>query len=137
VEKILEEEQIKDDMQMLVKWTGFDDITWEPVIYLTNVMVDMWRTKMSLSKRGGLVGRHGDNVLTYQYKGTDVIINEGDEEFVEDGVRELAQDIVDGLQTRFPHKTCSVLSVFDIFHLDSIPETMVGDSPDVEWDTYG
>ena len=62
VEKILEEEQIKDDMQMLVKWTGFDDITWEPVIYLTNAMVDMWRTKMTMSKREGLAGRHGDNV---------------------------------------------------------------------------
>jgi hypothetical protein len=137
VEKILEEKQTKAGIQMLVKWTGFDDVTWEPESYLPKGMVAMWRTKMSLTNREGLVGRHGDNVLTYQYKGTDVIINEGDEEFVENGVREFAQDLVDGLQARFPPKVCSVLSAFDIFHLDSIPEPMVGDNPDVDWDTYG
>jgi len=52
-------------------------------------------------------------------------------------VTEFAQDIVDGLQARFPPKSCSVLSAFDIFHLDSIPEKMLGESPGVEWDTYG
>ena len=96
---------------MLVKWTGFDDVTWEPESYLPKGMVAMWRTKMSLTNREGLVGRHGDNVLTYQYKGTDVIINEGDEEFVESGVREFAEDIVDGLQSRFPPKVCSVVGL--------------------------
>ena len=50
---------------------------------------------------------------------------------------EFAQDIVDGLQARFPRKSCSVLSAFDIFHLDSIPEQMLGESPGDEWDTYG
>ena len=30
-----------------------------------------------------------------------------------------------------------MLSAFDIFHLDSIPEKMLGESPGVEWDTYG
>jgi hypothetical protein len=57
----------------------------------------------------------------YTFKGTDVVINHQDEEFVESGARQLASDIIDGLKTRFPDMTGSVLSAFDIFHVDSIP----------------
>ena len=99
---------MEDGTYMWVKWTWFDlgECTWEPEADLPADVVDVWRTRMSMSNREELVGRHGDNVMTYQYKGTDVIINEGDEEFVERGVAEFAQDIVDGLQARFPPKSC-------------------------------
>ena len=39
---------------------------------------------------------------------------------------EFAQDIIDGLQARFPPRAYLALSAFDSFHLDFIPEEMIG-----------
>ena len=61
-----------------------------------------------------------------------MIINPGDEKFVESGIRQFAQDIVNGLKTYFPEDSCKVLDSLDVFHLDHLIE-----EDDDEWDTYG
>ena len=53
------------------------------------------------------------------------------------GIREFAQDIVDGLKSRFPEESGAVLAAFDIFHLDSIPTVAMEEVDWDEWNTYG
>jgi len=52
------------------------------------------------------------------------MLNEGDEQFVTDGIREYAADIIPGIKNRFPNGSSSVLICFDIFHLESLPDTV-------------
>ena len=112
--------------------------SWEPVHHLPQNLVDLWSAERTLTRRQGCTSRHtARDVHTYRYKGTDVIVNPGDDEFVLRGIRELAQDIVDGLKSQFPEESGAVLSAFDIFHLDSIPTQTVEEDDWDEWNTYG
>ena len=57
----------------------------------------------------------------YSYQGVDVVTREGDDEFVIDGLREYAREVVTGLKERFPSASAKVLSAFDIFSLETLP----------------
>ena len=113
----------EDGKQMLVKWRGFSAPTWQLVTAMPQAILDLWYESVRLGNRQDMGGRQasGGEKRMYTFKGTDVVINHQDEEFVESGARQLASDIIDGLKTRFPDMTGSVLSAFDIFHVDSIP----------------
>jgi len=66
---------------------------------------------------------HRQRSKIYRFKGVDVMLNEGDEQFVTDGIREYAADIIAEIKNRFPNGSGSVLNCFDIFHLESLPDT--------------
>jgi len=51
------------------------------------------------------------------------MLNEGDDQFVTDGIREYVADIIAGIENRFPNEYGSLLIFFDIFHLESLPDT--------------
>ena len=70
VEKILEEKIMEDGTYMWVKWTGFDsdECTWEPEADLPVAVVDVWRTRISMSNREELVGSSvSSNKVCYSY----------------------------------------------------------------------
>ena len=46
---------------------------------------------------------------------------EQDENFVHDGLRQYASHVIQGLKARFPKESGSVLTAFDMFHLQSLP----------------
>jgi len=52
------------------------------------------------------------------------MLNEGDEQFVTDDICEYAADIIAEIKNRFPNGSGSVLKSFDIFHLESLPDTV-------------
>ncbi len=62
-----------------------------------------------------------------------MIVNPGDIQYIESGIREFAQDIVNGLKIYFPEDSCQVLDSLDVFPLDNLSE----DDTDESWDTYG
>ena len=47
-----------------------------------------------------------------------MIVNEHDDAYVKEGLREFAQDVIHGLEARFPDDSSSILGAFDIFHME-------------------
>ena len=138
VEKIVDEDE--ELAKVKVRWRGYSekDDSWEPETEINPIFIHQFRQSQMMQAREGIESRHtanADHVFIYNYRGVDVTIRRGDEQYVIDGIREYARDVIDGLKERFPDKSGQVLSAFDIFHLDSMP------SDTVEWDqkreTYG
>jgi hypothetical protein len=49
------------------------------------------------------------------------MMREDDEKFVNDDLRPYPSHVIEGLKARFPKESGSVLKVFEIFHLQSLP----------------
>ena len=75
-------------------------------------------------------GKPGDTMV-YRYKGVPVKVDDIQENFVCNGIREFATDVISGLKDRFPSDSRSILSCFDIFHLESMP---TGSDTQQKWD---
>ena len=137
VEKVVEEDEAGSTVK--VRWKGYSahDDTWEPISAINPTFVDEFRQSQMIETRQGMQRRHvhdkpGD---IYSYGGVDVLIFEGDDEFVIDGIREYARDVVRGLKERFPSASGTVLSAFDIFSLEILPSDQ--DSWNQERESYG
>ena len=50
-----------------------------------------------------------------------MIVNEHDDAHVKEGLREFAQDVIHGLETRFPEDSSSILGAFDISQMEDLP----------------
>ena len=78
-------------------------------------------------QRQGIVSRHLDvsmrNACAYRYHDPTVMMREAfnDEKFVNDDLRPYPSHVIEGLKARFPKESGSVLKVFEIFHLQSLP----------------
>jgi hypothetical protein len=83
------------------------------------MFVEAFRNPKTLESRQDLQKRHpaSSSPYVYQFQGVDVIVNDQDDKFVKDGLREFAQDIIDGLESRFPDASGSIFEAFDIFHI--------------------
>jgi len=55
------------------------------------------------------------------YKEVDVMMCMGEEQYVIDGIKQYAQDVIAGLKEKFPDGSGDVLSAFDIFHVECMP----------------
>ena len=141
MDKILQE-NVKEN-KFLCAWRGYPEScnTWEPLANMPPVILDKFRNDQDLATRKSLKLIHQDEkrqepLFTYKYfteagiNGVDVVVNKGDEKFVSEGVQAYAQDVIDNLKQRFPEEGGSVLSCFDIFHIDSLPDTQK------QWDEY-
>ena len=55
--------------------------------------------------------RHSASSSTYmyQFQRVDVIVNEHDDAYVKEGLREFAQDVIHGLEARFPDDSSRAL----------------------------
>jgi hypothetical protein len=89
------------------------------------MFVDAFRNPKTLESRQDLQKRHAASSApyVYQFQGVGVIVNDQDDKCVKDGLREFAQDIIDGLESRFPDASGSILEAFDIFHIEDLPTT--------------
>jgi len=78
-----------------------------------------------LASRQDMTMRHTSSHVVldsmYSYKGVDVMMCMGEEQYIIDGIKQYARDVIAGLKERFPDGSGDVLSVFDIFHVDSMP----------------
>ena len=131
----------KDGAEYRVKWQGFplNEASWEPADGLPKESIVAFQTQLMLDNRRDMVSRHPGvnmcNACTYTYHNSTVMMCEEDEYFVHDGLRQYALHVIEGLRARFPKESGSVLTAFDIFHLQSLPHD------EKEWsriqETYG
>ena len=123
VEKVVEEDE--EESLVKVRWKGYSahDDTWEPISAINSSFVDEFRQSQMIETRQGMQRRHVHDKPghIYSYRGVDVLTREGDDEFVIDGLREYAREVVTGLKERFPSASAKVLSAFDIFSLETLP----------------
>jgi len=122
IEEVLDE----TEDQVLIKWARFDAShnLWEPTDAIPPLFITVFKNKLLHASRISLKDRHRQRSKIYRFKGVDVMLNEGDEQFVTDGIREYAADIIAGMKNRFTNGSGSVLKCFDIFHLESLPDTV-------------
>ena len=131
----------KDGTEYKVKWQGFtlSEASWEPADALPKESISAFHNQNMLDNRQDIVSRHYgtcmQNACTYTYHNSTVIMCEQDENFVHDGLRQYASHVIQGLKARFPKESGSVLTAFDMFHLQSLPHD------EKEWsriqETYG
>ena len=136
------EEVLDEDTEMghvHVKWLGYSKTTWEPIEHVPDIFVDVYRKRHLYLSAKMMKKRNGksSDVMAYKYKGVLVKVDSIQESFVCEGIRQFGRDVIEGLQRRFPSDSGSILSCFDIFHLESLPS---GEDAQQKWadikDTY-
>ena len=131
VERVLDEDT--EEKKVLVKWVGYSHATWQPMENVPNIFIETYRNRHLYLSARMMKKRHvkpGDTMV-YRYKGVPVKVDDIQENFVCNGIRDLANDVILGLKDRFPSDSHSILSSFDIFHLESMP---TGSDAQQKWD---
>ena len=135
IEKILDEDVTHQKFKC--KWLGYPDAdnSWEPLTNMPIEVLNMFRKNQEKKTRKSLQDTHQasnpqEPLFAYKYfspasttGAVDVVVNEADEKFVSEGVKSYVTDVIAGLKGRFPDEGGSVLACFDIFHLESLPDT--------------
>jgi len=108
---VIEEVLDETEDQVLIKWAGFDasQNSWELSDAIPPLFFTVFNNKLLHSSWISLKDRHRQRSKIYKFKGVDVMVNEGDEKFVTDGIREYAADIIAGIKNHFPNVSGSVL----------------------------
>ena len=123
VEQVLDERLRNGKRQLHIKWQGYGEAhnTWEPFENIPDVSVTEFMDKRRAESREGMKDRHSQKDLLFNYESVDVIVNEADKEYVDEGITKFAANVIEGLKNQFPGDTSSILAAMDIFHLDSLP----------------
>ena len=99
--------------------------TWEGASNIPAVIMDQYTRARLLASRQDMTMRHKSSHVDlesiYSYKGVDVMTCIGEEQYVIDGIKQYARDVIAGLKERFSAGSGQVLFVFDIFQFESMP----------------